>query len=263
MQGLESDGPVKREVQVVASVDALMQRAAETMVLRAADAIRERGRFIVALSGGSTPLSLFRLLASPSFSSRIDWRHVHVCWGDERCVPPEDARSNYRLACEALLEHVPIPEAHVHRMHGEAVPEVAAMAYEAELRTLFGVNERHDDFPCFDLILLGLGDDGHTASLFPHGRALHEQTRWAVADYIEVVSMWRITLTLPLINASRCVLFLVAGADKADVVQQVLATPSHAVALPAARVAPSRGILQWMVDGSAAAHTPGLHTTGA
>lgn len=247
---------MKREIQVVASVDALAQCAAELMVVRAADAIRERGRFIVALSGGSTPRSLFQLLASPSFSTRIDWPHVHVCWGDERCVPPEDARSNYRMACEALLDHVPIPDAHVHRMHGEAVPAVAATAYEAELRALFDGHELHDDFPWFDLILLGLGDDGHTASLFPHGRALHELSRWVVADDIEVVSMWRITLTLPLINASRSVLFLVAGADKADVVQQILAIPSHADVSPAARVAPSRGTVQWILDGAAAAKMP-------
>lgn len=231
--------------------------AAETMAVRAAESIRERGRFVVALSGGSTPLSLFELLASPPFASKIDWRHVHICWGDERSVPPDDARSNYRMACDALLDHVPIPEAHIHRMRGEDVPERAAAAYEAELRALFDGSEAYDEFPSLDLILLGLGTDGHTASLFPSGSALREQSRWVVADYVESVSMWRITLTLPLINASRYVLFLVAGAEKADVVQRILAAPGFAPSLPAALVVPARGLLRWILDGAAAEKASG------
>ncbi len=263
VERFERSGPATREIRVVASVEELSHLAAETMVLRAVDAIRERGRFIVALSGGSTPTSLFELLASPPFVSRIDWSHVHVCWGDERCVSPADARSNYRTACDVLLDHVPIPDAHVHRMRGEAVPEVAAAAYEVELRTLFDAPEpQGTDFPSFDLILLGVGDDGHTASLFPKGAALYEQSRWAVAEYVESVAMWRITLTLPLINASRDVLFLVAGTDKADVVRQLFAAPTLAESLPAARVAPSRGHLQWILDRAAAAKTPDAHATG-
>ena len=259
-----NDGHAVREIQVVATIDELSHVAAEAIVWRAADAIRERGRFIIALSGGSTPKSLFQLLATPAFASRIDWQQVHVCWGDERCVPPDDARSNYRMACEAMLDHVPIPEPNVHRIRGEDTPVVAAVAYEAELRNLFNMSERHDDdFASFDLILLGLGADGHTASLFLHGAALHEQSRWVTAEFSESVSMWRITLTLPLINASRHVLFLVAGADKADVVQQIIATPTHAGLLPAARVAPTRGILHWIIDGAAAAKSAPSPTTNA
>ena len=249
---MDHDGLEAREILVVGSVEELSHSAAETMVLCAAGAIRDRGRFIVALSGGSTPLSLFQLLASPSFVSRIDWRQVHICWGDERCVPPTDPRSNYRMACDALLDHVAIPAAQIHRMRGEDAPERAAMAYEAELRALFDAPKQPgNNFPAFDLILLGVGNDGHTASLFPDGAALREPSRCAVAEYIESVAMWRLTLTLPLINASRYVLFLVAGAEKANVVQRILAAPGLAKDLPAARVAPSRGLVRWILDGKA------------
>lgn len=259
-----SDGPAVREIQVVATTVELSRVAAEAIVLRAADAIHKRGRFIIALSGGSTPKSLFQLLATPAFASRFDWQRVHVCWGDERCVPPDDARSNYRMACEALLDHVPIAEANVHRIRGEDAPVAAAAAYEAELRNLFNMSERHDDdFPSFDLILLGLGADGHTASLFPHGAALHEQSRWVAAEFSESVSMWRITLTLPLINASRHVLFLVAGADKADVIRQISATPARSESLPAARVAPTRGTVHWIIDSAAAAKSTSSSITSA
>ncbi len=254
---VENDAAAARTIQVVASAEELARVAADAMVRHAADAIRERGRFIVALSGGSTPTSLFRLLAQPPLAERIDWRHVHVCWGDERCVSPADARSNYRMACDALLDHVPIPAAQVHRMRGEDVPAVAAAAYETELRELFRLpGPQNRNFAAYDLILLGLGDDGHTASLFPHGLALHEQSRWVVADYVKAVSMWRITFTLPLINASRAVLFLVAGAGKAHAVRQILSVSTPAQSLPAARVGPSRGRLHWIVDGAAAAKWP-------
>jgi len=264
METNEHARPGAREIQVVATPEELAYVAAETVVLRAADAIRDHGRFIVALSGGSTPDSLFHLLATSAFASRIDWQHVHVCWGDERCISPRDARSNYRMACDAFLERVPIPTAHVHRMRGEDAPQAAAAAYEAELRELFNVHAPHDDdFPAFDLILLGLGADGHTASLFPDGTALREQRRWVVADYAKSVSMWRITLTLPLINASHHVLFLVAGADKAEVVQQIFIAPTHTVLLPAARVAPTRGVVRWILDSAAAATTPGSRITSA
>lgn len=256
--------PAVREIRVVAGVNELSRTAAEAIVLRAADAIRDHGRFVVALSGGSTPRSLFQLLASPEYAARIDWTKVHVCWGDERCVPPEDSQSNYRMASDALLDHVAIPESNVHRMRGEDAPEVAAAAYEATLRELFDMPQQHQgDFPAFDLILLGLGADGHTASLFPDGAVLHERTRWVAADYGESVSMWRITLTLPLINAARHVLFLVAGDDKADMVQRILGAHHESELLPAARVAPVHGILHWLMDAAAAAKSTVTPTTSA
>lgn len=258
----ERGTPAVREIQVVGTVAQLSRVAAEAIVVRAANSIQERGRFVVALSGGSTPRTLFQLLASTEYAPRIDWTNVHVCWGDERCVPPEDSRSNYRMACDALLDHVAIPESNVHRMRGEDTPEVAAAEYEADLRALFDWHGRQPrDFPSFDLILLGLGADGHTASLFPNGAAIEEQTRWVAADYNESVSMWRITLTLPLINNARHVLFLVAGNDKADVAQEILRPHQRDTLLPAARVAPTDGVLHWILDAAAATKASAPPTT--
>lgn len=248
---------MRQEFRVVESAEALSRTAAEDFVRCAAEAIRERGRFVVALSGGSTPKSLFQLLATSEFASRVDWPNVHVCWGDERCVSPNDERSNFRMASDALLDHVPLLGANIHRMRGEDAPEAAAAEYAGALRDLFNIPQQCDDeFPSFDLILLGLGTDGHTASLFPHSAALDERSRWIVAAYGESVAMWRITFTLPLINASRRVLFLVAGADKADVVRDLRSSTNELDRLPAARIAPNRGSVQWLFDRAAYSKVP-------
>ncbi len=247
----------RQEFHVVESTESLSRTAADEFVLRATDAIGERGRFVVALSGGSTPKPLFQLLATSEYASRVDWHNVHVCWGDERCVSPDDERSNFRMASDALLAHVPIPAANVHRMRGEDAPEGAATEYETELRELFDVSDKRDNnFPSFDLILLGLGTDGHTASLFPHSAALYERTRWIVAEYGESVEMWRLTFTLPLINASRRVLFLVAGADKADVVRDIRSPIIARDPLPAELVAPDHGVVHWLFDKDAYSKMP-------
>ena len=157
-----------------------MTRAAtEHFVAQAAQAIAAHGRFVVALAGGSTPRATYSLLASSEFAAQVDWLRVHVLWGDERCVPPNHRDSNYRLAREALLNRVPIPNANVHRIRGELPPAQAAATYESELETTLGADGR------FDLILLGLGTDGHTASLFPGTPALEERTRWVVENYVE------------------------------------------------------------------------------
>jgi 6-phosphogluconolactonase len=230
--------------------------AANRLVTAASRAIEASGRFTIALSGGSTPRALYTLLASPAYQDRIDWPRVHVAFGDERCVPPDDPASNYRMARQALLDDVPIPPAQVHRLRGEDPPEVAADAYEQELRALFATPEgppRDATGARFDLVLLGMGDNGHTASLFPHRPVVREARRWVVADFVAEVSMWRLTLTTIPINAAYEVLFLVAGADKAAMLARVLEGPYDPDALPAQGIVPRGGRLSWIVDVAAAA----------
>jgi len=232
-----------------------MEAAAERLVTRAAAAIATSGRFIVALAGGSTPRGLYELLATPRHAPRIDWPRVHVFWGDERCVPPDDPASNYRMTREALLDHVPVLPSNVYRIHGEGLPTAAADAYEDDLRRVFSTpsgRPRETASACFDLVLLGMGDNGHTASLFPGLTAVHESQRWVVAEYISEVSMWRVTLTPPVINAAADVLFLVSGAGKAAMLHRVLEGPRQPDAFPAQAIVP-RGGATWLVDVAAAA----------
>ena len=188
--------------------------------------------------------------------SRVMWSRVQVLWGDERCVPPDHGESNYRMARETLLDRVPVPAANVHRIHGEDDPAAAAALYEATLRALLKTPAgppRAAPGARIDLVLLGLGDDGHTASLFPGSAAAHEQTRWVMAEYAAATSMWRVTLTLAVINAAAQVLFLVSGGAKAGVVRRVLEGPYRPQELPAQAIAPSNGRVRWCVDAAAAA----------
>ena len=251
---------MRRTIEVAADRAALMEAGASAFVATARAAIGTRGRFVTALSGGSTPRALFELLATERFASSIDWSRVHVCWGDERAVPPDAAASNYRMAREALLDRVPIPASQIHRIHGENPPQVAAEAYERALRTLFATPvgpPRSDRGACFDLVLLGMGDNGHTASLFPGLLAVREAERWVVAEFVSEVDMWRITLTPVVLNAAAEVVFVLAGADKAAMLHRVLDGPVRPEALPAQIVAPSRGRLRWLVDTEAAARLEG------
>ncbi|MEE8392652.1 MAG: 6-phosphogluconolactonase [Anaerolineae bacterium] len=230
--------------RIYAHAAELARAAAEYVVTVAEDAVAARGQFTVALAGGSTPRATYALLANDEFVTRMNWQHTHVFWGDERCVPPDHPDSNYRMACEALLYHVSISTRNVHRIQGELNPEQAASIYQDELRAVLGTDGR------FDLILLGMGADGHTASLFPGTTALEERERAVVAVYVERTQSWRVTLTLPVINAARHVLFLVSGKAKAAALAQVNAGEP----LPASLVQPSHGQLTWMVDRDAA-HT--------
>jgi 6-phosphogluconolactonase len=232
---------------------ALMEAAALRIAAACEEAVRARGRFTFVLSGGSTPRKLFALLASDKFVSRIDWTRVQFFWGDERCVPPDDPRSNYRMARESLLDSIRADPSQVHRMRGEDPAERAAAAYESTLHEFFGLDAGSPP-PEFDLILLGMGADGHTASLFPGTAALEERERWVVASR-SPDGMPRLTLTFPVLNAALNVLFLVSGTDKAERVQQVLERgepPTRSDALPASRVRPRRGQLDWMLDRAAA-----------
>jgi 6-phosphogluconolactonase len=235
-------------IRVLPDPPALAEAAARHVVECAQTAIRDRGRFAIALSGGSTPRDLHLRLAGRPLVDQIDWARVHVFFGDERCVPPDDERSNFRMADETLLSKVPIPRAQVHRMRGELPPEEAAADYERQLREFSG-----DEPPRIDLILLGMGDNGHTASLFPGLSAVHAQQRWVVAEYVAEVSMWRVTLTPVVLNLAREDLFLVAGAAKARMLRQVLEGPYTPDRLPAQVVRPTLGDVIWMVDAAAAA----------
>jgi len=243
------------EVRVFPNLEGLSLAAAESFADAAAEAISQRGRFTVALSGGSTPSRLYQLLTLPPLRQRIDWSRCHLFWGDERLVPPDHADSNYRLARETLLDGVPLPVAQIHGVPVEVGEgNDVAQSYEEDLRDFFG---RDELWPRFDLLLLGLGSDGHTASLFPGSPALEESQRWVVATPPGTLPppVHRVTLTLPAINAAREVLFLVAGADKAGVLHRVL---QGDVGLPAARVRPAGGDLYWFVDLAAIARSGGL-----
>jgi len=226
--------------------------AAQEVVARAQAAASLRGRFTLALSGGHTPQALHALLADPveHFRGRISWAATHVFFGDERCVPPDHPDSNYGAARRSLLAHVPLPASNVHRLRGEDDPLAAAATYEAELRRVVPVEP---GLPRLNLILLGLGADGHTASLFPGTAALDEETRLVVANDVPQVGGFRLTFTFPLILAARAVAFLVAGEDKAAAVSDVLGGRG---ARPAARVHLAEGDLTWYLDEAAASRLP-------
>lgn len=229
----------------------LYYQAATLFTRLANEAIASQGRFTVALSGGSTPKGVYSLLANRNPRMQpIAWPYVHVFWGDERCVPPDHADSNYRVAQEALLSHVPIPPENIHRIQAELSPLEAAYNYERELREAFSLTL--DATPCFDLALLGMGPDGHTASLFPGTSGLQEKNRLVVAHYVEKLASWRVTLTAKVFNAAAQVAFLVAGADKAVTLKEVLEGPFQPHRLPSQLIRPTPEHLRWFVDEAAA-----------
>lgn len=259
--GPEHDpAPPGAGLEVSPSSDALMHTAAELWVAAAASAIGASGRFAVALSGGATPERLYRLLATDPYASGLDWSRVHAFWGDERCVPPDDPASNYRMAREALLARVPIPAENVHRVRGEDEPAAAAAAYERDLRETFATPDGPPHLSPgrrFDLVLLGMGEDGHTASLFPGTAALREPARWVRAVHPAAVPTARVTLTPAVINAAAEVAFLVSGRAKAATLRRVREGPYRPDALPAQIIAPRAGRLRWLVDADAAADLAG------
>jgi 6-phosphogluconolactonase len=231
-------------VHVYSSSEELSRAAAREFAAGAEEAIEERGRFAVVLAGGSTPETMYGILAR-DYMGRIDWSKVYVFFGDERSVPPHHEDSNLKMASEVLLDHVPV--ANVHRIRSELPPDEAAEAYEEELQKFF----QTEDVPRFDLILLGIGADGHTASLFPETPALEVHDRWVVANPVPRLDTTRITLTLPVISAARAVIFLVEGEDKAEALREILEGDADPRAYPAKLVQPPGGP-KWMVDQSAA-----------
>jgi len=235
-------------IEVAENAEALSHLVAEQFVRLTTDAIASRGRCAVALSGGSTPKSVYQLLAAPAFRTRVRWSDIHFFWGDERHVPPDHPDSNYRMAVEAMLSKVPVPPANVHRVRSElSDAEQAARDYEGVVRACVG----GEPTPPFDLMHLGIGTDGHTASLFPGSAGLEERERLCVANWIAKFNGYRITLTLPVLNAARAVTFVVKGTEKAPVVQRVLGD-SDGPRLPAQLVRPADGTLWWMLDRAAA-----------
>jgi len=238
------------EIRTLTTPQELFAAAAEEVVHAANEAVAQRGRFTIALAGGSTPKSLYNLVATNARTT-LPWDRMFFFWGDERHVPPTDPESNYRMAEEAMLSKVPVPPGNVFRIKTEN-PEAAAAAedYEKAIRKFFGLEPGL--FPRFDLILLGMGPDGHTASLFPGTTALQEKSRLVVANWVEKMKTHRITLTLPVLNAARCVTFLVSGTDKAPALKAVLEENVPAEQYPAKLIKPSDGKLIWLIDRAAA-----------
>lgn len=232
----------------------LLRAAADYIVDAAETAMTTNGHFTIALSGGATPKPIYELLATDEYTRYIDWSFGRVFWGDERCVQPDHYDSNYRMAKESLLENVRIPMGNIYRIKGELPPEAAAEDYEKALRGYFlrGTRPLNERQPRFDLILAGIGDDGHTASLFPYTTALEEQARWVAANYVEKLDTWRITLTPPAINAATNILFVVTGEKKADALAQILEGEYDPAQFPAQLVNPESGRVTWMVDVPAA-----------
>lgn len=235
---------------------ALALRAAGHITELAEEAVAARGRCRIAISGGSTPKATFHILADPAqpFLARMPWSQIELFFVDERTVPPDHDDSNYRMTREALLDHVPIKPAQVHRMQGELEPEIAAAEYEFDLRRTFRLEGA--ELPRFDILTLGMGPDGHTASLFPHTEAIHEIGRLVVANQVPQMDTWRITLTWPVINHAREVFFLIAGGDKAERAKEVFTGPKDLETLPSQLIWPASGILTLLMDQAAAAELP-------
>ena len=235
---------------------ALARRAAQYLVEQAEQAVAARGRARVAISGGSTPKAAFSALAEHGepWRERMPWDRLDLYWVDARCVPPDHPDSNYRMTREALLDHVPLKPEQIHRMEGERQPEEAAARYEAELRNSFSLEGA--ETPRFDVVQLGMGSDGHTASLFPHSRALRETSRLVAANYVEDKETWRITLSWLVINRASQVFFLVSGAEKALILNEVFEGLRDPERLPSQLIVPEGGILTLLLDQAAATLLP-------
>jgi 6-phosphogluconolactonase len=254
---------LKIEYYVEPDAAALAAGAARYFVEKVEQAVAARGRARIAISGGSTPKAAFVLLGGvrQPWRARMPWEKLDLWWVDERCVPPDHPDSNFRMTREALLDHVPLKPEQIHRMEGELEPEVAAARYESELRNWFRLEGA--ETPRFDLLQLGMGPDGHTASLFPDTQALREMGRLAVANHVPAAKdTWRITLTRPVINLASEVFFLVSGASKAQILKEVFLGPSDPERLPSQLIIPAGGILTLLLDQPAAALLPPVDGQG-
>jgi 6-phosphogluconolactonase len=237
-----SEGP---QIQIYPDLNTLAAQATEQIEKLAAAAIAAKGNFSLVLSGGSTPKTLYQLLAD-KFRTRIDWSKVEIYFGDERCVPSDDPQSNFRMANEAMLSKLPIPEKNIHRMRGEIEPQAAAIEYGQLLKEKFANGGA-------DVVLLGMGPDGHTGSLFPGTEVFSEVKHRCVAVFVQKLNMWRITMTAPFINRAQNVMVMVVGADKADRLREVLKGPRDPQRLPIQLIAPASGNMIWLLDSAAAA----------
>ena len=237
----------RRDIFVCRDPEEVSQRAADLFVRLADEAVSSTGRFAVALSGGSTPRLLYALLAANEFGQQVPWSRIHLFWGDERCVAPDHPESNYRMAREVLLDKAPIPAQNIHRMPAELDDYTrASVAYEQTLREFFELAA--EELPIFDLILLGMGEDGHTASLFPGTTALAENERLVASNYVEKLGTYRLTLTVPVINHAANVVFLVSGKSKASMLKEVLEGEHQPQRFPSQLIRPVEGKLVFIVD---------------
>ena len=231
------------QLQIFQDSQALAKAAAEKFIQLADQSILTLGRFSAALSGGNTPGSLYKMLALPENKARLDWDYIHLFLGDERHVPPDHPESNYRMVREILLNQIDIPLKNIHRVPTELDVHQAANSYEASMREYF-----EGDWPRFDLVLLGMGEDGHTASLFPHSKGLEDETHWFIANYAPKRDAWRLTLTKNAINAARDILIMVSGKSKAKILKEVLTFTGEKEKKPINLISPSNGKLAWFVD---------------
>ena len=236
------------ELKVSDNINELSTKAADWITEYINEVLQQRERFTIALSGGSTPKNLYRLLASEPYISRIDWSKIHCFWGDERYVPFDDDKNNAKMAFENLLNHVPVLPEHIHIMRTDIEPDAPARTYEKILHNYFDNTENS-----FDLVLLGLGDDAHTLSLFPGQPIIHEKKKWVDSFYLAKQNMHRITMTAPIVNKSARIVFLVTGADKAEPLYRILYGQHEPELYPAQLIQPYNGKTYWFVDRAAAA----------
>jgi len=249
-------------IQIYRNNEQLASAAVDLIVRSAQKHIAETGRFICVLAGGTTPRSVYELLGKSANADQVDWQHTYLFWGDERAVPPDHENSNFRMVEISLIEHISLPAENIFRMRGEIAPLDAALQYELAIKQFFkltsppsAADDQRRDMPVFDLVLLGIGADGHTASLFPGSLALQEQERLVVAvehNQPPPPLVARLTMTLPLLNHANEIVFLASGARKSHVLQQILGDKPN-LDMPAARVQPVKGKLFWLVDADAAA----------
>ncbi len=243
------------EVHIYKNNDELSVAVAEWMVEYIVDTLKKKDRFTLVLSGGGTPQKLNGLLAASPYKEKIDWSRLHIFWGDERFVPYADERNNAKMAFDTLLDHVPVPASHIHRMKTEnIIPEVAASEYAVVLQQYFPPDV--PPTPTFDLVLLGMGDDGHTLSLFPGTHVMHEEDKWATSLFLKQQDMFRVTLTPPVVNRAVRIAFLVTGPGKAEALQQVIEGDYNPDKYPSQVIRPANGEVYWFLDKAAAS---GLH----
>ena len=240
---------MKNNIIIANSMNVWIERGVDWILNQASISIRDQGRYALVLSGGSTPKPIYERLAQLEVSQQLDWRKIYIFWGDERCVPPDDPQSNYLMAKETLLDHVGIPPENIFRINGELDPPDAAREYEQVIRTFFSQGEAR-----FDTILLGLGEDGHTASLFPGTPGLEVRDRRVVENPHPYSNTWRVTLTYPAINTARNILFLVAGKNKAQVAAESILNPDSPPNYPAKNITGSENPPFWLLDQGAAAN---------
>ncbi len=240
-------------IKVFTDSNSQTRAAIDLFISLAQAAIEEKGVFSAALSGGSTPKNLYAGLADPEQQQRLEWAHVHLFFGDERHVPPDHPESNFKMVQETLLSKIPIPQSCIHRVRAELDPRLAAFNYEDELRHFFA-----GEWPRFDLVLLGMGDDGHTASLFPGTAGLNEEQRWFIANYVPILGEWRLTLTKHAINAARMIVVLVSGQSKAEMISAVLSEKTAQEKIPIKMISPVDGEMIWLLDHEAARLLPEL-----